>query len=419
LTPTRIKVEVKVPFAELKTSLDAAYQKIATQISVPGFRKGKVPTQIIDQRVGRPAVLQEAVNEAVPQAYAEALKDKEYFPIGRPEVEVKELVDNEELSFSAEVDIRPEFELPKYKGIKIVVDKAREIGDDVTKQFDDLRSRFSTLSAVERPAQKDDVVILDITGKKGEEQVNQYSGQALAYTIGSDGLVPGADEKLTGTKTEQKVNFDFIPDEGPFKGETINLDVTVNSVNEKILPEANDDFAKMASEFDTLPELMKDLEEKVSRTRIVEQTYQAREKAREALIELMAKVPLPENAINAEVEAHFKDGHGEEDHRKEVEVNSRKSMQAQFVLDKIAEVENVGVTDADFSGWISQNAMQYQMDPQTFADALVRSGELTLVAGEIRRSKALTLVINEAEVADADGNSVDVASVLKPFVEGE
>ena len=416
LTPTRIKVQVEVPFSELKPSLDAAYQKIAGQISVPGFRKGKVPTQVIDQRVGRPAVLQEAVNEAVPKAYADALKDKKVYPIGRPNVKVEELKENEELKFSAEVDVRPDFETPKYRGLKLQVDKARELGEDVLKQLEDLRARFSTLTAVERAVKDQDVVILDITGTKDGEQVNQYSGQALAYTVGSDGLVPGADKVLIGAKAEQKLKHDFTPEDGPFKDQQISLDITVNSVNEKVLPDADDDFAKMASEFDTLAELKKDLEVKVKQSRIIEQTYLAREKAGDALIALMAKVPLPENAIESEFEEHFKDGHGDDVHKEEFKVGSRRSMQSQFVLDKIAEDENIGVSDADLSEWITQNAMKYQMAPQTFADALVRSGEITLVMGEIRRSKALTLVVKEADVTDADGNKVDVASVLKEFV---
>ena len=405
-----------MPFSELKPSLDAAYQKIASQISVPGFRKGKVPTQVIDQRVGRPAVLQEAINEAVPKAYAEALKDKKVYPIGRPKVEVDELKENEELKFSAEVDVRPDFETPKYRGLKLQVDKARELGEDVLKQLEDLRARFSTLTAVERAVKDQDVVILDITGTKDGEQVNQYSGQALAYTVGSDGLVPGADKVLIGAKAEQKLKHDFTPEDGPFKDQQISLDITVNSVNEKVLPDADDDFAKMASEFDTLAELKKDLEVKVKQSRIIEQTYLAREKAGDALIALMAKVPLPENAIESEFEEHFKDGHGDDIHKEEFKVGSRRSMQSQFVLDKIAEDENIGVSDADLSEWITQNAMKYQMAPQTFADALVRSGEITLVMGEIRRSKALTLVVKEADVTDADGNKVDVASVLKEFV---
>jgi trigger factor len=172
----------------------------------------------------------------------------------------------------------------------------------------------------------------------------------------------------------------------------------------------------MASEFDTLAELKKDLEEKVKQSRIIEQTYLAREKASDALVALMAKVPLPENAIESEFEEHFKDGHGDDAHKEEFKLGSRKSMQSQFVLDKIAEDENIGVSDADLSEWITQNAIKYQMPPQTFADALVRSGEITLVMGEIRRSKALTLVVKEADVTDADGNKIDVASVLKEFV---
>jgi trigger factor len=386
---------------------------------VPGFRKGKIPNKIIDQRVGRPAVLQEAVNEAVPRAYAEALKDQKIYPIGRPEVEINEIVENQDFKFSAEVDVRPDFEIPKYQGLKLVVEKPHDIDVDVTKELDGLRARFSTLAAVERESQNLDVVILDIVGTQDGIQVNEYTGQALAYTIGSNGLVPGADEVLRGKKASDTVDFDFEPTDGPFNGKSINLAITINTVNEKILPEANDDFAKMASEFDTLADLKKNLEEKVKQDRIIGQTHQARDKAAEALVELMAKVPLPENAIQAEIDTHFKDGHGDDDHKKEFEKGSRRSMQSQFILDRIAEEENIGVSDQDLSEWITQNAIQYRMEPKTFADALVRSGEITLVMGEIRRSKALTLVVAEAEVFDTAGTKVDVQSVLKPFVESE
>ena len=345
------------------------------------------------------------------------MKDKKVYPIGKPEVEIKEIAEDKDFHFFAEVDVRPDFELPKYRGLKVVVEKPRDIKDDVEKELEELRNRFSSLTAVERPAQDKDVLILDIIGKKDETQVNQYSGQALAYTVGSSGLVPGADEVLRGKKALEKVDFEFTPEDGVFKGDKITLEITINSVNEKVLPEANDDFAKMASEFDTLKDLMKSLEQKVKDAREIEQTYLARDKVSEELIGLMEKVPLPENAIKAELEAHFKDGHGDETHKKEVEKNSRRSMQAQFILDRIAEEENIGVNDADLSEWITQNAIQYRMEPKTFADALVRSGEITLVMGEIRRSKALTLVLTESEVKDTEGKVVDVAKVLKPFTE--
>ncbi|NCV83014.1 MAG: trigger factor, partial [Actinobacteria bacterium] len=225
LSPTRVRISIDVDFKELEPHVKTAYQTISEKVVIPGFRKGKVPNKIIDQRVGRPAVLQEAVNEAVPKAYADALKDKKVYPIGRPSVKVDELKENEELKFSAEVDVRPDFETPKYKGLKLQVDKARDLGEDVLKQLDDLRARFSTLTAVDRAAQDKDVVILDIIGTKDGEQVNQYSGQALAYTVGSDGLVPGADEVLIGAKSEQKLKLDFTPEDGPFKDMQISLEI--------------------------------------------------------------------------------------------------------------------------------------------------------------------------------------------------
>jgi trigger factor len=419
VTETRVKLKVEIPFADLKPNLDSAYKKIAAQVSIPGFRKGKVPPAIIDQRVGRPAVLEEAINDFVPKAYAEAVKENKIYPVGRPEVDVNEVVDNEKVSFTAEVDIRPEFDLPAYDGISIEVDEIVVSNDDVDQELQNLLSRFATLNDVERKSKLEDVVILDIAGSVEGEEVPGYTGKGLSYALGTDGLVPGADELLTGKKAGETVKHEFQPEEGPYQGKSVALEIQVVSVKEKILPKADDEFAKLASEFDTLKELKEDLKKRVEQTKLIEVTYQARDKAVEHLVEAIKDVPLPENVVKAEVAGHFTDGHGDDSHKAEVEENTRKSLRTQFIFDRIAEEAEIEVSDGELSSWIYQNAARYQMSPQDFANNLARSGELTFAVSEVRRGKALSLVVQNAEIVDTKGNKIDISKTTQAIEESE
>ncbi|MFY9325229.1 MAG: trigger factor [Candidatus Nanopelagicales bacterium] len=417
VSETRIKLQVEIPFGDLKPNLDSAYKKIAAQISIPGFRKGKVPPAIIDQRVGRPAVLEEAINEMVPKAYAEAVKENKLFPVGRPEVDVNEVLDNEKVSFTAEVDIRPEFDLPNYDGISLAVDEIVVTDKDIDEELKALLSRFATLSDVERQSKFDDVLILDIAGTIDGEEVPGYSGKGLSYQLGTDGLVPGADKLLTGKKTGEAVAHEFKPEEGPHQGKAVSLQMQVVAVKERILPAADDDFAKLASEFDTLDELKADLNKRVEQAKLIEVTYQARDKAVEYLVDAIKDVPLPENVVKAEIAGHFTDGHGDETHKAEVEENTRKSLRTQFVFDRIAEEAEIEVSDAELSSWIYQNAARYQMPPQEFANNLARSGELTFAVSEVRRGKAVSLVVQKAEIVDSKGNKIDISKTTEPVDE--
>ena len=414
VSETRVKLQVEIPFAELKPNLDSAYKKIATQISIPGFRKGKVPAAIIDQRVGRPAVLEEAINDFVPKAYAEAIKENKLYPVGRPEIDVNEVSDNEKVGFIAEVDVRPDFDLPDFEGISLTVDDVVVTDDDVEKELKALLGRFATLNDVSREAKNEDVLILDIAGSIDGEEVAGYSGKGLSYPLGSDGLIPGADELLQGKKSGETVSHELQPEEGPYQGKNVNLEIAVVAVKERILPKADDEFAKLASEFDTLSELKEDLKKRVEQAKLIEATYQARDKAVEFLVDAIKDVPLPENVIKAEIDGHFTDGHGDDAHKKEVEENTRKSLRTQFIFDRIAEEAEIEVSDAELSSWIYQNAARYQMAPQDFANSLARSGELTFAVSEVRRGKALSLVVQKAEIVDTKGNKIDISKASEP-----
>lgn len=412
LSPTRVKLTVEVPFEELAPSLDTAYKTIAKQITIPGFRKGKVPSRVIDQRVGRAAVLEEAVNEILPVAYEDALRENSVIPLGRPDIEVTELNDGESLTFVAEVDVRPEFDLPDYAGIVVEVDDAEVTDDNVDEQLLALRGRFASLSPVERPAADGDVLLVDIMGAEADgSAVEDLSGQALSYELGTDGMLPGFDDAVRGASAGETRTFDFTPEGGEYVDRALTVNATVSAVRERVLPEGDDDFAQLASEFDTVDELRDDIRTRLGRVRVLEQGMQARGKVHEALL-ASVDFPVPEGVIRQEVEDHFADGHaGDDAHRAEVEQGATDGLRSRLLLDRIAEAEEVSVGESELSSWLLQNAPRYGMAPDAFAQALVQAGQLPMAIGDIRRAKALAVVTQKARVVDASGRVVDLESL--------
>lgn len=412
LSPTRVKLTVEVPFEELQPSMDAAYARIAQSVTVPGFRKGKVPARIIEQRFGREAVLEEAINDALPKAYDEALRENKIVPLGQPQVDVDEIEDGKGLSFRAEVDVRPEFDVPAYDSLTVTVANVEATDEEVDEQLDQLRGRFASLKDVDRAAADGDVLLVDISGATVEgDDVEDLSGQALSYELGTDGMLPGFDDAVRGASAGDTRTLEFTPQNGDWAGVPLVATAVVTGVRERELPDLDDDFAQMASEFDTAEELREDMRERLKRMKRLEQGAEARNNVLDVLMESV-DIPLPENLIEAEVEAHFEDGHDSgEDHRKEVEENTRQALKSQFVLDKIAEAEEISVGESELSAWLIQQAPRYGMSPDEFAKALVEANQVPMAMQDIRRAKALALVLEAASVVDADGNAVDLKAL--------
>lgn len=412
LSPTRVKLTIEVPFDELKPSMDIAYSRIAKQVNVPGFRKGKVPARVIEQRVGRGAVLEEAVNDAVPKAYEEALRANNVKPIGRPEVDVTSMEDGQNLAFTAEVDVRPEFDLPNFSALRIEVADAEPSDDDVTTQVDALRTRFATLKEVDRVCADGDVLLVDISGATDQgDAVEDLSGTALSYELGTDGMLPGFDEAVLGAAKDETRTFKFTPENGDWTGVPLTVTAVVTSVRERELPALDDDFAQLASEFDTVAELREDVRNRLVRLKRFEQGAEARDKVHEVLMEQI-DIPLPESVIAAEVADHFGDGHDASDeHRTEVESQARAGLKSQLILDKIAEVEEVSVGESELSAWLVQQAPRYGLAPDAFAQALVEAGQVPMAIQDIRRAKALAVVLEQVTVVDASGNPVDLKAL--------
>ena len=262
LNPTRVKLTVEVTYDELKPSLDAAYQTIAGQVNIPGFRRGKVPHRIIDQRVGRGAVLEEAVNNALPRFYGQAVEENKVRPLGQPEVDVTDVPaeDGQELKFTVEVDVRPELQLPDYDGLTVAVDNVdgEATAADAQERLTTLRQRFGTLTGIERAAATGDFVSVDLEAKIGDEEIDSVKG--ISYEIGTGNMIDGLDEALVGMTAGETKTFTAPLAGGDREGQDADVTVTVQSVKERVLPELDDDFAQLASEFDTFEELQADIQ---------------------------------------------------------------------------------------------------------------------------------------------------------------
>ena len=407
LNPTRVKLTVEVPFEELKPSLDSAYKKIASQVSIPGFRKGRVPSAIIDQRVGRGVVLDEAVNEHLPKAYNAAVDEHKVKVLGQPDVDVTEFADGDQLTFTAEVDVRPEIELPDYQGIAVTVADADVTDADVAEQLEGLRSRFGSLSPVERAVEEGDFVTLDLSAAADGEPIDEATAAGLSYEVGSGQLLEGLDEAIVGRSAGDTATFQAPLRAGEYATKDVDVTVTVSAVKVRNLPALDDDFAQLASEFDTLDELTADLSTRLAGYKKLQQGVEARDHALDELLSRV-EVPLPEALVAAQIEGHFEDGHGDPGHREEFETQTRQGLKAQFVLDAIASKEELSVGEGELTEYIVRNAQRYGLTPDQFANEIVSSGQVPAVVGEVVRAKALALVLENAKVTDASGRIVDL-----------
>jgi trigger factor len=432
LSPTRVRLAVEVPFDELKPSLDKAYASIAKQVRVPGFRPGKAPARIIDQRVGRAAVLEEAVQDALPRAYSDAVRENEVRALGQPEIELTKLDDGESIAFTAEVDVRPEVRLPEYDGLDVSVDDVAVDEADVEEQVSAMRERFAVLKATDRPVQDGDYVSIDLKATVDGEEVPGGSTTGLSYEVGTASMMEGLDEALVGASAGDTREFTTQLVAGEFAGRTADISVTVRSVKEKELPALDDEFAQTASEFDTLEEFRQDVRDRIQRVKVLEQGAQARDKVLSALLE-NTDVPLPESAVRGEYDWRQHDighqlenagvdldtylsseGRSQEDFDSELRGNAETAVKTQLILDAIADKEELGVSDAELTERVIAQAQQYGVSPQEFAQQLTQSGNLPALVADVRRSKALATVLERAHVTDTSGRTVELEHLRLP-----
>ena len=413
LSPTRVKLDVEVTFAELTPHIDAAYKKIAKQVNIPGFRKGHVPAAMIDQRVGRGSVLDEAINSALPEFYSQAAREHDVLVIGRPEVDIKEFVDKEKLVFVVEVDVRPEVKLPDFSKIEITVDDVKIEDKDVEEQLDGLRARFGTLHTVERAAKDGDFVTIDLTARIDGAEVDGGKANEISYEVGSDRMIDGLDAALVGMAIGETKTFttQLVGQKDDEKGD---VEIVVKAVKERELPEADDAFAKLASEFDTIAELRADFVERLGRVKKMEQGTQARDLLLEKLLADL-DIPVPDEIVLDEVTDHLQGENRMEDaeHRAEVDGQVRASIKSDFLLDAIVKTEEVQVTEIELTEYLIRMSQRYGMGPEQFAQELQKAGQISQVVAEVTRAKALASVLGRVSVVDKSGNAIDLEE-LRP-----
>lgn len=398
-------------FSELKPHIDGAYKTLSEKINIPGFRKGKVPAAMIDQRVGRGAVLDEAINAALPTFYSQAAKENDVLVIGRPNVDITELKDNEKLSFTVEVDIRPEIALPDFAQIKIEVDDVVVTDSDLDKQIKSLQIRFGTLTTVEKTVESGDFVSIDLLATDGGKEIDGGSANEISYEVGSASMIEGLDEALIGLKVGESKSFETALVGMP-ESQKASVQVTLKAVKKRELPPLDDAFAKLASEFETLAELKADLSNRLQRVKELEQGAQARDLLVEKLTTTV-EIPLPAEIIEAEVNDHLeKEGRLEDEkHRAEVNEEVKATITREFLLDSIVKAEAVSVNESELTEYLVRASSRYGMSPDQFIKEVSQAGQITTMVAEVARAKALAQVLGKVKIVDKSGKQVDIQAL--------
>jgi trigger factor len=432
LSPTRVRINVEVPFTELQPDIDTAFKQMAKQIRMPGFRPGKVPVKLLEARVDKQAMFDQVIGDAVPGRYTEAVTSSEVSPLGQPEIEITNKEYGQDLTFTAEVDIRPEIDIPDLDGLKITVDPIDVTDEEVDTELQNLRARFGTLKGVERAAENGDFVSIDLSATVDGEDVPEAKTEGLSHEIGSGQLIEGLDEAIIGLKEGDSRVFASTLAAGDHAGQEAQVTVTVKSVKERELPQPDDEFAQLASEFDTIEELKNNLVEQVQRVKLVQQAEQIRDKALEVLLE-QVEVPLPENIVQAQVddtlhnaihgldhdekkfdEALEAQGSSREDFDADNRTNAEKAVKTQLLMDAIADKLGIQVGQSDLTERLVLMSRQYGLEPQQLLQYLQENNQLPAMFADVRRGLTVAAVVHGGTVTDADGNVIDTTEFFGP-----
>ncbi|MBM7808093.1 trigger factor [Geodermatophilus bullaregiensis] len=432
LGPTRVRMAIEVPWGDLDHAFGEVYKELGKQVRVPGFRPGKVPNRVLDQRIGRPVVLEQVVQHAIPEVYSEVVRENSVRVLGQPDIEVTRLDDNDTLAFTAEVDVAPKVELPALDELAVTVDDVEVTDEEIDQQVSVMRERFSMLTGVDRPAQDGDFVSIDLEARVDDEVLEDGTTSGMSYEVGSGSLMDGLDDAVRGLSADGAATFGTELQQEPHAGRQAQVTVTVRSVKAKELPELDDEFASTASEFDTLAELRDDVRTRLQRVKTMQQGAQARDKLVEHLLQA-TEVPVPEGLVDREIEWRNRAMESElqqagmdwdafvqmsgVESREAYEADQRtqieEAVRTQFVLDAIADAREITVDNDDLSAQIMAQAQRSRMSPEQYAQQLQQGGNIAEFVADVRRTKALAQLLEQTTITDASGNVVDL-DALRP-----
>jgi len=416
----KVKLTVEIPTDRFGKDLDAAYRRVAQQVKVPGFRKGKAPRRVIDAQVGREAVVAEFLEDAVPTYYREAIRENELAPITDPDIALEQVEEGKPLVFTATVEVRPRLQLEEsdYKGVRVERPPTEVADREVDELLDRLRERFGELDPVSRPAKAGDYVVIDLRATVHGEEVPEASRPDYLYEVGSGEFVEKLDQELEGKRAGEILKFNAtLPDRmGERAGQEVSFQVLVKEVKAKRLPKADDEFAKTASEFDTLEELRQSLREQLGQNKERAADAEVRDRALLALVNTV-NVDLPATLVDEETEHRVRhareraeqagltlqqvldaQGFDELRFRSDARAHSLRAIKGDLVLEAVARNEDIQVTPEEIGNEIGLLATSLDRDPKDVARTLERTGQVVTLAGDIIRSKALDWIVEHADI---------------------
>jgi trigger factor len=427
LSPTRVRINVEVPFTELEPDFQLAYKELAKQVRLPGFRPGKAPAKLLEARFGREAMLDQVVNAALPARYGQAVAESDVHPLGQPDIEVTKKEYGQELAFTAEVDVRPKITLPDLSALTVSVDPIEVGDDDVDAELQSLRARFGTQTAVDRPVADGDFVSIDLSATVDGQDVPNAAAQGMSHEVGSGRLIAGLDDALVGMSVDESREFTAKLATGEHAGQDAQVTVTVRSVKERELPEPDNEFAQLASEFDTIEELRAKLSDQVHQSKRAQQAEQIRNATLDALLE-QVDVPVPEAVVQAQFETVTRNALGglqlddakfeevlaqQGSSREKFDADSRsaaeKDVKTQLLLDALADELEVQVGQDDLTERLMATSQQYGIEPQQLFTYLQEHNQLTALFADVRRGLTIAAAVKAATVTDTDGNTVDTS----------
>jgi trigger factor len=421
--PTKVKINVVVDPDELGPAIERTARRLGREVRVPGFRKGKVPRRVLEARIGREALLAEAIeHEAVPEFYAKAVEEHGVEPLSRAKVEPPDYTDGQPLEFSATVEVKPEIDLPDYRGVQVERPKLEVTDETVDTQVDQLRERFAQLEVIGRPLAKGDYAQIDIRATRHSEEIEDLTRTDFLYEVGSGAVVPELDEQLEGARKGDilKFNATLPPTAGEqLAGQEVTFTVLVKEAKAKILPKRDDDFAQEASEFDTLEELRAHLRERLEESAEAQNRSETETRVLDAYLD-QVDVPLPESLVNDELQfraSRFVQQlnmvglsldqylQGAETTQEQLEADLRaqaeRAVKAQLVLEAVAAAEGIDAGEEEIEAEIQRQAERIGRSPEDVRKALGSRGSAP-IRGDILRSKALTYLVEHADVRDSE-----------------